>query len=267
MAKEYFKDKVIWLTGASSGIGEALAYQFSKMEARLILSSRKVHKLEKVLEQCEHPERHEILSVDLEDLESLPEKAKEAMSYFGRVDMLINNGGISQRSMALDTPFEVDQRIMTINYFAPVILTKEILPSMIERKQGHIVVTSSLTGKFGTPLRTGYSASKHALHGFYDALRAEVWREKIFIMLVCPGYIKTDISLNALTADGSPQGTMDKGQENGLSAEACARKIIKGMYDGKDEILVGGMETLGVYVKRFLPGYFKRMIRNVSVTG
>lgn len=267
MAKEYFKDKVIWVTGASSGIGEALAYQLSKMEARLILSSRKLHKLEKVLQQCDNPERHELLPLDLEDLDTLPKKAKEALGYWGRVDMLINNGGISQRSLAVETPFEVDKRIMTINYFAPVILTKQVLPGMLERKQGHIVVTSSLTGKFGTPLRSGYAASKHALHGFFDALRAEVWREKLFVMLVCPGYIKTDISLNALTADGSPQGTMDKGQENGLSAEACAKRIIKGMMDGKDEMLIGGMETMGVHVKRLFPRYFNRMIRNISVTG
>ena len=258
---------MIWITGASSGIGEALAYQFDKLEARLILSSRKVHKLEQVLQQCEHPERHEILPLDLQELDELPAKAKEAKQYWGRVDMLINNGGISQRSLANETPFEVDKRLMDINYFGPVVLTKEVLPAMLERKQGHIVVLSSLTGKFGTPMRSGYAASKHALHGFFDALRAEVWREKVFITIVCPGYIKTNISLNALTADGTPQGTMDKGQENGISPENCAKKIIRAMEDGKDEVLIGGMEKMGVYIKRFFPKYFNRMIRGVSVTG
>ena len=267
MTNEYFKDKVVWITGASSGIGEALAYQFDKLDARIILSSRKVHKLEQVLQQCEHPERHEILPLDLQELDELPEKAKEAMSYFGRVDMLINNGGISQRGLALETSFDVDKRLMEINYFGPVVLTKEVLPSMIERKQGHIVVISSLTGKFGTPLRSGYAASKHALHGFFDALRAEVWREKIWVTIVCPGYIRTDISLNALTADGTPQGTMDKGQENGIPPEVCARRIIRAMEDGKNEILIGGMERMGVYIKRFFPKYFSRMIRGMSVTG
>lgn len=267
MTHEFYNDKVIWITGASSGIGEALAYQLSKMDARLILSSRKVHKLEKVLQQCEHPERHEILPLDLQALEELPEKAKEALGYWGRIDMLINNGGISQRSLANETSIDVDRRLMEVNYLGPVALTKEILPSMLERKQGHIAVVSSLTGKFGTPLRSGYAASKHALHGFFDALRAEVWREKVFVTIVCPGYIKTDISLNALTADGSPQGTMDKGQENGISPEACARKIIRAMEDGKDEVLIGGMEKMGVYIKRFFPRYFNRMIRGISVTG
>ena len=258
----YFKDKVIWITGASAGIGEALAYEFSKKEARLILSSRKVNKLEKVLQACEHPERHEILPLDLKMTEELPQKAKEAMGYWGRVDMLINNGGVSQRSLVIDTTLEVDKELMDINYFGPVALTKAVLPSMLTRQQGHIVVISSLTGKFGVPTRSGYSASKHALHGFFETLRAEIWREKIFITMVCPGYVKTDVSVNALTGNGAPHGEMDKGQENGISPETCARRIIRAMEDGKDEVIIGGAETLGVYIKRFFPKYFSRMIRD-----
>ena len=261
----YFKDKVIWITGASAGIGEALAYALSKKESRLILSSRSVHKLEKVLEGCEHPERHEILPLDLREPDMLPKKAKEAISYFGRVDMLINNGGVSQRSLVHETSVEVDRELMEINYFGPIALTKAVLPGMLERKQGHIVVVSSLAGKFGVPYRSGYAASKHALHGFFDTLRAETWREKLWVTMVCPGYIRTGISINAMTGDGSPQGTMDKGQENGMQPEACARRIIRAMEDGKDEVYIGGSETLGVYLKRFFPSYLNRMIRSANV--
>ncbi len=261
----YLKDKIVWITGASSGIGEALAYALSKKDALLILSSRKVQKLEQVRQNCEHPERHEILPLDLKEVDGLKEKAGQALSFRGRVDILINNGGVSQRARADETSIDVDRDLMDINYFAPVALTKAVLPSMQARKQGHIVVVSSLTGKFGVPYRSGYAASKHALHGFFDTLRAEIWRDKIFVTIVCPGYIKTDISVNALTGDGTAQGTMDKGQANGLSAESCARRIVRAMEDGKDEALIGGAETLGVYIKRFFPGYFNRMVRTQDV--
>lgn len=264
----YFKDKVVWITGASSGIGEALALALSREGATLILSARSADKLERVRERCEGSNRHEVLPLDLSDTASLGKKAVEASGFYGRIDVLINNGGVSQRSLALDTAIDVDRRLMETNYLGPVTLAKAVLPAMIERKEnGHIVVISSLTGKFGTPLRSGYAASKHALHGFFDALRAELWKEKIFVTVICPGYIRTQISINAMTGDGSAQGTMDKGQENGMTAEACAAKILRAVEAGKDEVLIGGMEKLGVYLKRFFPRYFSRMIRKMSVTG
>ena len=264
----YYKDKVVWITGASSGIGEALALELSKRGALLILSARSAEKLERVRVACEQADRHEILPLDLSDIDSLAGKAREAVGYYGRIDILINNGGVSQRALALDTPVDVDRTLLHTNYLGPVALTKAVLPGMLARKQnGHIVVISSLTGKFGTPLRSGYAASKHALHGFFDALRAEVWREKVFVTLICPGYIRTRISMNAVTADGSPQGTMDKGQENGMSPAECAVRILKAVEAGKDEVLIGGIEKMGVYLKRFFPGYFSRMIRKMNVTG
>lgn len=263
----YFKDKVIWITGASSGIGAALAHALSKQGAKLILSARTTEKLEAVRKSCTAPNLHEILPLDLGNIDELAGIARKATAYYGRIDILINNGGVSQRSLALDTSLEVDHSLMRINYLGPVALTKAVLPGMIERKQGHIVVISSLTGKFGTPLRSGYAASKHALHGFFDALRAEIWKKRVFVTLVCPGYIRTSISINAMTGNGSPQGTMDKGQENGMLPEVCAAKILKAVEDGKEEVLIGGMEKMGVYLKRFLPKAFSRMIRDASVTG
>ena len=264
----YFKDKVVWITGASSGIGEALAIELSKRGAILILSARSKDRLEAVRRRCENAGRHEVLALDLSDIDALHEKADEAAGYYGRIDILINNGGVSQRSLALETSVDVDRRLIETNYLGPVALTKAVLPGMIARKQNaHIVVVSSLTGKFGTPLRSGYAASKHALHGFYDALRAELWREKVFVTIVCPGYIRTNISVNAMTGDGSPQGTMDRGQANGMSPEACARRILRAVEAGKNEVYIGGMEKMGVYLKRFFPGFFSRIIRKTSVTG
>ncbi len=263
----YYKDRIVWITGASSGIGAALAQELSRQGSTIILSARNIKKLEEVRQTLEDPARHEVLPLDLTDIDGLDGKAKEAVSYYGRVDFLFNNGGVSQRSLAIETDISIDRKLIETNYLGPVALTKALLPSMLSLKKGHIVVVSSLTGKFGTPLRSGYAASKHALHGFFDALRAETWREGIAVTLVCPGYIKTDISLNAMTGDGTPQGTMDKGQANGMSPEVLARKILRAVEAGKNEVYLGGFERLGVYIKRFFPDVFSRMIRTASVTG
>lgn len=263
----YYKDRIVWITGASSGIGAALARELSRQGSTIILSARNVKKLEEVRQTLDDPARHEVLPLDLTDIASLEGIAQEAVSYYGRVDFLINNGGVSQRSLAIETDIETDRKLIETNYLGPVALTKALLPSMLSLNKGHIVVISSLTGKFGTPLRSGYAASKHALHGFFDALRAEMWREGIAVTLVCPGYIKTDISINAMTGDGTPQGTMDKGQANGMLPEVLAQKILRAVEAGKNEVYLGGFERIGVYVKRLFPDLFCRMIRNASVTG
>ncbi len=263
----YYKDKIVWITGASSGIGAALANELSKQGATLILSARNEKKLQDVRQTLENPGRHEVLSLDLTRIDEMPAKAKEAVGYYGRVDFLFNNGGVSQRGLATETSIDVDRMLMETNYLGPVALTKALLPYMIGMKKGHIVVISSLTGKFGTPLRSGYAASKHALHGFFDALRAETWKQGIAVTLVCPGYVKTDISVNAITSDGTPQGTMDKGQENGMLPAVLAKKILHAVEAGKNEVYIGGYEKLGVYLKRFLPDMFCRMIRGTNVTG
>ena len=263
----YYKDRIVWITGASSGIGAALAQELSKQGATVILSARNIKKLEEVRQTLTDPPRHEVLPMDLRDIDKMKDIVEEAVGYYGRVDFLINNGGVSQRSYAIDTSVDVDRMLMETNYLGPVALTKALLPSMMSLKKGHIVVVSSLTGKFGTPLRSGYAASKHALHGFFDALRAETWKQGIAVTLICPGYIKTDISLNAMTGDGSPQGTMDKGQANGMKPDVLARKILRAVENGKNEVYLGGFERFGVYLKRFFPDMFSRMIRGASVTG
>ena len=261
------KNQVVWLTGASSGIGEALAYALSSKGARLILSARRKEELERVKGNCPAQTQSgiRILPLDLEKSDTLKLSTEAAIQIFGHIDILINNGGISQRSMVADTSLDVDRRLMEVNYFGAVALTKYLLPHFIARKRGHFVNITSLTGKFGTPHRSGYAASKHAMHGFSDALRAEHFKDNIRVTLICPGFIRTNLTLSALTADGSPLNKMDAAQYKGKSAGWCAAKIVSSIARNKEEVYIGGREVLGVYIKRFFPGLFSRIIRKVAV--
>lgn len=258
-------NKVVWITGASSGIGEALTYKMNELGAKLIISSRNGEALYQVKANCKHtPLDIHVLPLDLEDTASLPVKAAAAINIYGHIDLIIHSGGVSQRSLAIETDLLVAQRIMTINFWGTVALTQAVLPGMIKRNAGHIVIISSLVGKFGTKFRSAYSASKHALHGYFDSLRTELAPE-IKITIVCPGFIKTNVTLNALTADGSRQNTMDDAQENGMSASACAIEILKSVQAEKQEVYIGGREKYGVLLKRFFPGLFGKVIRKAKV--
>lgn len=257
---------VVWITGASSGIGEALAHRCARRGARLILSARREERLEAVRQACDHPERHTVLPLDLARTDTLGAAAEEALERCGRVDVMVHNGGISQRSLAEATALAVDRRILEVDYLAPVALTKALLPAMLERGSGRFVVVSSLVGKIGTPLRSSYSGAKHALHGFFDSLRAEVHDRGVRVTLVCPGFIRTEVSIHALTGDGTPQGTMDRAQQRGMSPEACAARIVRALDRGSDEVLVGGKEVWAVRLDRAFPGLFRRLIRRVRVT-
>lgn len=261
-----FQDKIIWITGASSGIGEALTYELNRQGAKLIISSRRKEALEQVKSNCQHPSAVHIITLDLSKPDELPSKAKEAINHWGHIDYLFNNGGISQRSQVLDTKLEVVREVMEINFFGTVALTKAVLPSMIERQSGHIVVTSSVMGKFGTRLRSTYAASKHALHGYFDSLRQEVYDDNIKISLVCPGFIKTNITKNALEGDGSKHNKMGRGQENGMSADKFVKKLIPKIINGQQEIYIGGKEVWGVYLKRLFPRLLNKMLRKTDVT-
>jgi short-subunit dehydrogenase len=264
----YFKDKTVWITGASSGIGEALAMALAAQGAKLILSARNAGELRRVADSALKAGATSALVqvLDLEDTPSLAGIVQQVLKNHDPVDILINNGGISQRSYALETQTTVDDRLMRVNYLGTVALTKAILPSMLAHNSGHIAVVTSLTGKFGSPLRSGYAASKHALHGFFDSLRAEIAKSPIKITLICPGFVRTRISYNALTGDGSPQGTMDNATEKGISPELLARQTLKAIQQGKEELWIGGWEVIGVYVKRFFPRLFSRLIAKAKVT-
>lgn len=262
-----FSDKTIWITGASSGIGKALAIELAKQGAQIILSSRKKQDLELVKNACTEPNKVKVIPLDLEDYTNLTTITKEAISAFGKVDILVNNGGISQRSLVKDTDIQVDKRIMDINYLGNIALAKALLPHFIANKNGQFVITTSIVGKIGTPLRSSYAASKHALHGFYDSLRAEHFNDNIAVTLVCPGFVNTNISKNALTGDGSPQDKMDNATANGIQPDRFAKLMAKAIKQKKEEIYISGAkEKLGVYVKRWVPQVFSVMIRKMSVT-
>lgn len=259
-----YKDKVIWITGASSGIGEALALEFAKKEARLILSARREDELKRVAALTKLPDLDLlILPFDLSDTSKASGLAAQVMNKFGRIDILINNGGQSQREEAIKTEEAAERKLFEINYFSAVNLSKAVLPYMLKQKSGHIVVVSSIAGKFGFYLRSSYSAAKHALHGYFESLRLETESKGIKILMVCPGKVKTNISLNASTASGA-HGKMDESHENAMSAEECAKQIIAGISNNSEEILIGGKEIKAVTLRRFFPKWFGKIIRKQS---
>jgi dehydrogenase/reductase SDR family member 7B len=263
----YYQQKRVWITGASSGIGEALALALAARGAHLILSARKVAELERVAAACSQAGAASVLvqPLDLAKQDELPTIVAEVLRLSGKVDILINNGGISQRSLAKDTSLSVDRQLMEVNYFGTVALTKAILPTMLTHQLGHIVTITSLMGKFGAPLRSSYAGAKHALHGFFDSLRAELAQTPIKVTLICPGYVRTNISINALTGSGQQQGTMDEATNKGMTPEALAKGILRAVENGKNEAYFGGKEVLGVYLKRFFPNYLAKVVAKAKV--
>lgn len=259
-----FQNKVVWITGASSGIGEALAYAFSREGAKLILSGRREAELARVRAGCAAPDSVRVLALDLQRLDELPAKAAQAEGLFGQVDILVNNGGISQRSRGVESTMAVERAVMDTNYFGTLALTKAVLPAMLARKSGQIVVVSSLAGYLSTPMRSAYAASKHALQGWFNSLRAEVWRDGIAVTMICPGFVRTNISENALAADGSKHGKLDNYTARGMSAEKCAAKTLHAVAGRKEEALIGGWEVMAVYLKRFAPWLYSWIIRRIK---
>lgn len=255
-----FQNRVVWITGASSGIGEAVAKAFNLEGAVVIISSRRREELERVKWLCSFPEMVHVFPLDLTKSESILEVSKEVLSKFN-IDILFNNGGISQRSLTAETSIENDRKIFEVNYFGHVQMTKAVLPQMLQRKTGHIVTISSLTGKWGFYLRSAYAASKHALHGFYDSLRMEVEGSGLKVTLVTPGFIATEISKHAIDKSGNPSGEMDNNQAQGISSEECARQILAGILAGKDEFGVGGKELRALFLHRYFPKLFKKILK------
>ncbi len=257
-----YKDKIIWITGASSGIGEALASALAKEGAKLVLSARRTDELQRVKNTLNLADTNSlILPFDLSDTKNIQELTQQVISKFGRIDILISNGGFSQRSFAKDTSLEIDRKIMEVNFFGTIAITKSVLPYMLAQKSGHIVVMSSIAGKFGFYYRSAYAASKHALHGFFESLRMEIATDKVKVLIVCPGKIKTNISLNAINAEGATHNKMDASTNLGMSAEACAHQILKGIKNNSEEIFIGGKEIRAVLIKRLFPKLFSKLIK------
>jgi short-subunit dehydrogenase len=256
-----FKERRVWITGASSGIGEALAVAFHQGGAKLILSARREDELKRVQAACGGEPNTLILPMDVTNAAELPEKTLQALGMFGGIDILVLNAGITQRSLTRETEESVYRRLMEVNFFASEAMARAVLPSMLAQKSGHMVVISSVAGKFGVPLRSGYSASKFALHGFFEVLRAEEEKNGIHVTMVCPGYIRTDISLSALQGDGGKHAQMDPGIAHGMLADECARRILRAVQRDKKEIIVGAKrEQAVVYLKRFFPTLLAKII-------
>ncbi|MEX2351005.1 MAG: SDR family oxidoreductase [Balneolaceae bacterium] len=262
-----FQRETIWITGASSGIGEALAIAFHREGANLILSARRAEELKRVKNSCsDGPGEVHILSLDLSRTETHQELVQEAISRFGQVDMLVNNGGISHRGLAHETRLEVVRRVMEVNFFGTVSLTRELMPHMLQRDSGHIVVISSVMGKFSTRFRSAYAASKHALHGWFDALRQECHNTGIDVTLVCPGYVNTPVTYSALQADGTPLNRMGEGQQQGMEPGRFADRLLPKLRARKPEIYIGGTEVAGVWLKRLAPRLLDQILARTKVT-
>lgn len=259
------KNRNVWITGASSGIGEALALALAAAGARVIVSARRADRLEVVRRRCEAvgPGARS-LTLDLEDTASLPAAAQHAAELQGPIDILINNAGIGQSSLALDTDIAVSERIMRINYLGTVALTKAVLPSMLARDEGQIAVVTSLLGKFGVKRRSSYAASKHALHGYFDSLRCELLDTQLTISLVCPGWVATELESHALRGDGSLRGETKTGTD-GLTPEQFAGPALKAIRRGKPEVYIGGPEVRGVWAKRFAPSMLTRVLARTAI--
>ncbi|AUC76742.1 SDR family oxidoreductase [Olleya sp. Bg11-27] len=260
-----FKNKVVWITGASSGIGKGLVLALSKLECQLIISSRNETTLNQIKQACPNPDNVAVLPFDLADYDHMKPVVTQAIKHFGKIDLLINNGGISQRSLIIDTDISVDKKLMEVDYLGTVALSKALLPHFIKNNTGHYAVVTSLMGKFSSPYRSGYCGAKHALHGFFDALRMEHEKDNINVTLICPGFVNTNIAKNALIGDGSLQNSQDLATENGLSiAEFCDR-MLQAIQKEKFEAYIGKKEILGVYLKRFFPKLLHRKVMKSQV--
>ncbi|WOE74910.1 SDR family NAD(P)-dependent oxidoreductase [Alterisphingorhabdus coralli] len=240
-----FSGKTIWITGASSGIGEALARAFAAEGAKLILSGRRQDALDALAKELDTETTS--ITFDTTDWDALPGAVEKAVAWQGHVDILVNNAGISQRSLAVDTAPHVYEKILDTDLLAPIWLTQLLLPHMVKHGSGHMVAISSVAGRAGIPLRTAYCAAKHGIIGYSDALRAETSQaHNIGVTTVLPGSVQTDVARNALTGDGARHEASDDSIENGLTPEECVRQILEGMKNGVPEIVVAQDMERGV---------------------
>ena len=259
------KNKVIWITGASSGIGEGLCYAFAKEGCKLIISARRESELQRVKAKTNLSDNDIlILPIDLENHKEAKNWVNTIIQKFGKLDVLINNGGISQKGTALETTNEVERKIMEVNYFGNVALTKAVLPIMQKQQSGHIVVTTSILGKFGLSFHTSYAASKHALYGYYDSLRMELKPFNIKVMLVAPGFINTNAAINSLNADGSISNKDSPAQINGMKTVVFAKKLISALKRNKSHVYIGNKELLAIPFKIFFPNLFYSIMNKMS---
>ncbi len=262
---QLFSGKTAWITGASSGIGEALVYEFANKGATVIISSNDSQGLEKVKAACNSASGKIICApFDLSDTSGIDTLVEDQLKTAGRIDYLLNIGGVSQRARIEETPLWLDRKIFEINYFGTIALTKAVLPYMVKQRSGHIIATSSISGRFGFPLRSAYSASKQALHGFFETLFLENKKNNIRISILIPGRVRTNISYHALNSEGNEHGKMDEGLARGITPGKAAKIIIRGIKRNKKEILIGKGELTMLYIRRICPWLFFRIADKVK---
>ncbi len=257
-----FDDKVVWILGASSGIGCSLSRRFSALGADTIVTARSEEKLQALAAENAHTTP---LPADLTLTDKLPALVNSALAIHGHIDIVIFSAGLSQRTLAADTPLTNTRKIMETNFFSSVAIARELLPHFKQNGGGRFVVISSIMGRFGAQQRSSYSASKHALHGYFESLRAEEWKNNIRVTIAIIGYVNTEFSRHALNADGSSYEKIDQGQQKGMPPADCARRIIDGIRDDKEEILIGGTEKYATFLKRFAPKLLSRLLRSRNI--
>jgi short-subunit dehydrogenase len=261
--------KVIWITGASSGIGEALAKELIKEDAILILSARRKEELDRVKKECGEAmaSKIHVLPFDVTDLDKLPSVAEEAWDFEGKIDILINNAGVSQRSLVKDAVIDIDKKLFQVNYFGPVCLTKALLPKFLDRNEGQVVVISSIAGLIYSPKRSTYSATKYAVEAFFNTLYTELVNTSLKVNIINPGFVNTNISFNSLDGSGNRYNKQSPAQETGIPADVCARKIVKSIRTNKKNTrIAGAKENFGVFMHRFFPKLFDYLITRISST-
>lgn len=257
-------NKKIWITGASSGIGEALAIACANQGASLVLSARNEEKLNLLKAQLAHSDRHQVVPIDLADTEQVISRVNQYISEHGPVDILVNNGGIAQRGTARETKLDVQRQVMEVNYFGSVAMTQAVLPSMMaisnNESKGMIVTVASVAGKVGGKSMSGYSASKHAIIGYMDCLRAEESANGLQVLTICPGFVQTQISVNAMVADGSQFGRVAGSIKHGISVTDCAEQMVKAIEQNKDEVVIGkGLSYWAPTIARLFPNTFRKI--------
>ncbi|MQW92759.1 SDR family NAD(P)-dependent oxidoreductase [Acinetobacter wanghuae] len=258
--------KVVWITGASSGIGKALAYECAAQGAQVILTARRYEELENVRLSLPKPEQHVSIAVDITDDAQVEAAYQKVLLAKGRIDWLINNAGLSQRALIADTSMQTERAIMELDYFSQVFLTKTVLPTFLAQKSGRIVFVSSVAGLLGTQYRASYSAAKAAIHMWANSLRAEVAAQGVDVSVLFPGFVKTNVSINALDGAGKPQGYDNDATANGLEADDFARQSVQALLAGQEYVVIGGSkEKLGVWVSRLSPKTLYKMIRKMKV--
>lgn len=258
--------QVVWITGASSGLGKALAKECALQGAQVVLTARRLDELENVRVTLMHPERHISVAADITSESQVRHAYEQVLAQKGRIDLLINNAGLSQRALIADTTMQTERAIIEVDYFSQVFLTKLVLPTFLTQKSGRIAFVSSVAGLLGTQYRASYSAAKAAIHMWANSLRAEVAQNGVNVSVIFPGFVRTNVSFNALDGEGKPQGHQDEAIENGLDAEDFAQQTVAALMKGEEYIVIGGRkEKLGVLVSRLSPTTLYKMIRKMKV--